>query len=50
MESESLINNGLEIPRDYDIVKEYKVDSFIINLAGLIPGSTFAGDMEKLCK
>ena len=33
-----------------DIVKEYKVDSFIINLAGLIPGSTFAGDMEKLCK
>lgn len=33
-----------------ELVEEYKVDSFIINLAGLVVGSSFGGEMQRMCE
>lgn len=33
-----------------ELVEEYEVNDFVISLAGLVSGSSFGGEMEKLCK
>lgn len=33
-----------------ELVEEYKVDSFMINLAGLVVGSSFGGEMKRMCE
>lgn len=31
------------------LIDDYEIDSFVISLAGLVCGSSFGGEMEKLC-
>lgn len=32
------------------LITDYEIDDFVISLAGLVSGSSFGGEMEKLCK